>query len=94
MFRNRELRQFAVVFFCIAAVTVRMGFALGIKAGLLSVFRPLFLGRYFFRLQKPGIKGFPVFRNRSTRYCTIPDISILRMRRRANFLFCKVRLPR
>ncbi len=52
MFRNRELRQFAVVFFCIAAVTVRMGFALGIKAGLLSVFSSAVFGAVFFSFTK------------------------------------------
>lgn len=37
MFRNREIRRFAVIFTGIAAVTVILGFFIDIRAGLLSI---------------------------------------------------------
>ncbi|MDO5549242.1 MAG: HAMP domain-containing sensor histidine kinase [Eubacteriales bacterium] len=48
MFRNRELRPFAISFACVAIVTVILGFAIGPAAGVLSVVSSAAFGTVFF----------------------------------------------
>lgn len=56
MFRNREVRQFAVLFFIIAAVTILLGFAIDIKAGILSLGSAATFGTAFFVFTKSRYK--------------------------------------
>ncbi|EGN48181.1 hypothetical protein HMPREF0994_00463 [Lachnospiraceae bacterium 3_1_57FAA_CT1] len=57
MLRNREFRQFAVIFFLIAAASVTLGFANNIAAGILALFSSFAFGTAFFVLTKARYKS-------------------------------------
>ena len=48
MLRNREFRQFAMVFVCTAAATVMFGFIINMAAGILAAFSAAVFGTAFF----------------------------------------------
>lgn len=52
MFRNREIRQFAVSFLLIAAVTVILGFIINMAAGILAAVSAAAFGAVFFIFTK------------------------------------------
>ncbi|MDK2866809.1 MAG: hypothetical protein PWP51_640 [Clostridiales bacterium] len=56
MFRNREIRQFAVLFFIIAVSAVSMGFAVSMTAGMLAVVYTVVFGVIFFVFTKARYK--------------------------------------
>ena len=57
MFRNRELRQFAVLFSIIAAVTAVLGFAINTAAGLLAIASAAAFGAAFLVFTKARYKS-------------------------------------
>lgn len=52
MFRNKELRRFAVLFFILAAWAVTFGFVINIAAGILSLVSAAVFGAVFFAFTK------------------------------------------
>ena len=57
MLRNREFRQFAILFFLIAAAAVMLGFAINIAAGILAAFSAVAFGTVFFAFTKARYKS-------------------------------------
>ena len=57
MLRNREFRQFAVIFFLIAAASVTLGFANNMAAGILALFSSFAFGTAFFVFTKARYKS-------------------------------------
>ena len=57
MLRNREFRQFAVIFFLIAAASVTLGFANNMAAGILALFSSFAFGTTFFVFTKARYKS-------------------------------------
>ena len=57
MLRNREFRQFAVIFFLIAAASVTLGFANNMAAGILALFSSFAFGTSFFVFTKARYKS-------------------------------------
>ena len=57
MLRNREFRQFAVIFFLIAAASVTLGFANNMAAGILALFSSIAFGTAFFVFTKARYKS-------------------------------------
>lgn len=52
MFRNREIRRFAAVFFCMAAAAAAAGFVIGQAAGVLAIVSSAAFGTAFFVFTK------------------------------------------
>lgn len=52
MFRNREIRQFAILFSLIAAVAVTLGFIINTEAGILAIASAAAFGTAFFAFTK------------------------------------------
>jgi signal transduction histidine kinase len=57
MLRNREFRQFAVLFFLLAAASVALGFANNMAAGILAIFSSTAFGAAFFVFTKARYKS-------------------------------------
>lgn len=57
MLRNREFRQFAILFFSMTAVTVTVGFIIHPVAGILSIFTATAFGTAFFVFTKARYKS-------------------------------------
>ncbi|KNZ40464.1 sensor histidine kinase [Acetobacterium bakii] len=57
MLRNREFRQFAIVFALIAAATVMLGFTINITAGILAIASAAAFGTAFFVFTKARYKS-------------------------------------
>ena len=57
MFRNREVRQFAVLFSLIAAVTVILGFVINTAAGILAIVSAAAFGTAFFVFTRARYKS-------------------------------------
>ena len=57
MLRNREFRQFAVIFFLIAAASATLGFANNMAAGILALFSSFAFGTAFFVFTKARYKS-------------------------------------
>ena len=57
MLRNREFRQFAIIFFLIAAASVTLGFANNMAAGILALFSSFAFGTAFFVFTKARYKS-------------------------------------
>lgn len=57
MLRNREFRQFAVIFFLIAAASVTLGFANNMATGILALFSSFAFGTAFFVFTKARYKS-------------------------------------
>ncbi|HEX3077335.1 MAG TPA: HAMP domain-containing sensor histidine kinase [Lachnospiraceae bacterium] len=57
MLRNREVRQFAIMFFIIAVVTVTFGFAINAMAGILAIFSTVAFGTAFLVFTKARYKN-------------------------------------
>jgi signal transduction histidine kinase len=57
MLRNREFRQFAILFFVIAAVAVTLGFAINTAAGILAITSAAIFGAAFFAFTKSRYKS-------------------------------------
>ncbi|MBU5311982.1 HAMP domain-containing histidine kinase [Tissierella carlieri] len=57
MLRNREFRQFAILFFLIAAAAVTLGFAINTAAGILAIASAAAFGTAFFAFTKARYKS-------------------------------------
>lgn len=57
MLRNREFRQFAILFFLIAAAAVTLGFAINTAAGILAIASATAFGTAFFAFTKARYKS-------------------------------------
>jgi signal transduction histidine kinase len=57
MLRNREFRQFAILFFIIAAATVTLGFVINTAAGILAIASAAAFGTAFFEFTKARYKS-------------------------------------
>ena len=57
MLRNREFRQFAILFSLIAAITVTLGFAINMAAGILAIASGAAFGTAFFTFTKARYKS-------------------------------------
>lgn len=57
MFRNREFRQFAILFSLIAVTTVTLGFAINTTAGILAIASATTFGTAFFAFTKARYKS-------------------------------------
>lgn len=57
MFRNKELRQFAILFFIIAAAAAALGFAISTAAGILIIATAAAFGTAFFVFTKARYKS-------------------------------------
>jgi len=57
MLRNREFRQFAILFSLIAATAVTLGFAINTAAGILATFSAVAFGTAFFAFTKARYKS-------------------------------------
>jgi predicted acyltransferase len=57
MLRNREFRQFAILFSLIAAVAVMLGFAINVAAGILAIASAAAFGMAFFTFTKARYKS-------------------------------------
>lgn len=57
MLRNREFRQFAILFSLMAAVTIMLGFAINSTAGILAIASAAFYGTVFFAFTKARYKS-------------------------------------
>lgn len=56
MLRNREVRQFVILFFLIAGITVTLGFAINMAAGILTIISATAFGTTFFAFTKARYK--------------------------------------
>ncbi|MCR3761582.1 HAMP domain-containing histidine kinase [Clostridium felsineum] len=57
MFRNREIRKFAILFSLIALVTITLGFVINILAGILAIASATAFGTVFFVFTKARYKS-------------------------------------
>ncbi|MCY6370669.1 sensor histidine kinase [Clostridium ganghwense] len=57
MLRNREFRQFAILFFLMAAAAVMLGFAINTAAGILAIASAIAFGTTFFAFTKARYKS-------------------------------------
>ncbi len=57
MFRNREFKQFAILFFLMAAASVMLGFVINAAAGILSIVSAAAFGTAFFAFTKTRYKN-------------------------------------
>ncbi|MGL5512895.1 MAG: sensor histidine kinase, partial [Sporomusa sp.] len=57
MLRNREFRQFSILFFLMAAATVTLGFAINTAAGILAIASAATFGIAFFAFTKARYKN-------------------------------------
>lgn len=57
MFRNRELRQFSVLFFLISIITIILGFIIHTAAGILCIISAAAFGTLFFLFTKARYKN-------------------------------------
>lgn len=57
MLRNRELRQFSILFSLIAATTITLGFAINTAAGILAIASAVAFGTAFFAFTKARYKS-------------------------------------
>lgn len=57
MFRNKEIRQFALLFFLIAVITITLGFAINMSAGVLVTIATIAFGMVFFIFTKARYKS-------------------------------------
>ncbi|MGN9164543.1 sensor histidine kinase [Tissierellaceae bacterium HCP3S3_D8] len=63
MFRNREIRQLAILFSLIAAATVTLGFAINTAAGILAIASATAFGTVFFVFTKARYKSIAQISN-------------------------------
>ncbi len=91
MLRNREFRQFAILFALMSAASVALGFAISTAAGLLLSFSCAAFGAAFLCLPKSGITASPCSPVKSISCFTMPGgwISVRWMR--ASFPSCTVK---
>ena len=91
MLRNREFRQFAILFALMSAASVALGFAISTAAGLLYHFPAAAFGAAFLCLPKSGITASPCSPVKSISCFTMPGgwISVRWMR--ASFPSCTVK---
>lgn len=57
MFRNREFRQFTIIFLLIATITITLGFTINIAAGILAIVSSAAFGAVFFVFTKARYKS-------------------------------------
>lgn len=63
MFRNREFRQFAILFSLMAVAAVRLGFAINTAAGILAIASAVAFGTAFFAFTKARYKSLAQISN-------------------------------
>ena len=91
MFRNREIRQFLVLFVILAFAAAAAGFVIHPAAGILSLVTAAAFGTAFFVFTKARYKNLSQISEQIDLVLIMRIICLSVNLRRANFLSCKAR---